>query len=216
MAVKINLENLIGVKYNNLTIIEEVDAIFTKGGNKKRMISCRCNCGVEKTLVMSEVINGYVKSCGCYSRVLAKENTTIRNTKHKMYGTSEYNTWQSMKKRCLNPNHKAYDYYGGRGITVCDSWINSFPNFYNDMGSKPNKDSSLDRIDNEKGYFKENCRWASKKTQTRNQRNNRNLTIDGETKTIGEWSEISGIKWQTIHHRAFISNWKDKEILKPV
>lgn len=216
MAVKINLENLIGSKYNNLTIIKEVDAIFTKGGNKKRMISCLCNCGVEKILVMSEVINGYVKSCGCYSRELAKENTTIRNTKHKMYGTSEYNTWQSMKKRCLNPNHKAYDYYGGRGITICDSWINSFSNFYNDMGSKPNKDSSLDRINNDKGYFKENCRWASKKTQTRNQRNNRYLTIDGVTKTIGEWAEISGIKWQTIHHRAFISNWEDKEILKPV
>ena len=84
--------------------------------------------------------------------------------------TSEYSAWTALKQRCLNTKDKAYPAYGGRGITVSEDWVNSFENFYRDMGPKPNASLSLDRIDNDKGYSAENCRWADKATQTKNRR----------------------------------------------
>ena len=89
--------------------------------------------------------------------------------KHNMTGTSEYNTWKSMKRRCYSNSDKSFKNYGGRGITVCDRWKNSFLAFYEDMGKRPNN-MSLDRIDNNKGYSKDNCRWTNNIIQARNQR----------------------------------------------
>jgi hypothetical protein len=96
-----------------------------------------------------------------------------------------------MKSRCLSKTHHAYDSYGGRGITICNEWL-YFTNFYNDMGDKPDG-MSLDRIDNEEGYFKDNCRWATMKEQERNRRNNRYITINGETKCLAYWLEKLGV-----------------------
>lgn len=89
---------------------------------------------------------------------------------HGMYRTTTYKTWRSMKERVLNPLNSNFKNYGGRGITICDEWKNSFLAFYRDMGPRPSKNHSIDRIDNEKGYSKENCRWATKTEQSRNQR----------------------------------------------
>lgn len=87
---------------------------------------------------------------------------------------SEYNAWRGMKSRCLNKNLLHYKDYGGRGITICDEWLNSFPKFYEDMGDKPSPDLSLDRADNDGNYCKDNCRWATAKEQTNNRRTRKN------------------------------------------
>ena len=119
-----------------------------------------------------------------------------------------------MKQRCYNSNARNWEYYGGRDISVCDEWLTSFPTFLMDMGEKPSPEFQLDRIDNNKGYCKENCRWISPKENTRNRRSNVGVTINGETKCIIEWCEEYGIKRTT-----FVSRLKrglqGEELLKP-
>jgi hypothetical protein len=113
----------------------------------------------------ADVNSGRTKSCGCYNVKAAKE----RFTKHGLNKTPEHRAWVEMKRRCYDPNRPGYKDYGDRGITVCERWF-IFANFLEDMGLKPSKDLSLDRIDCDKGYEPSNCRWADRTTQSRNQR----------------------------------------------
>lgn len=113
----------------------------------------------------------------------------------------EYKVWQDMKARCYYKKNNGFERYGGRGITVCDEWINSFATFYRDMGPKPSPIHSLDRIDNNGDYTPENCRWATHKEQSNNRRNNILFTIDGETKTLKQWCEQLNLKYKTVHAR---------------
>lgn len=106
-----------------------------------------------------------------------------------------------MKKRCLNRNDPSYSYYGGRGITICDRWIDSFDNFIFDLGPKPSKDHSIDRINNTLGYYPENCYWATKKEQARNTRNNIFIEYNGKTHQLCEWAEILNIPKATLWAR---------------
>lgn len=108
-------------------------------------------------------------------------------------------SWTKMWYRVNNPNHKYYTSYGGRGITVCERW-NVFENFLSDMGERPTG-KSLDRIDNTKGYSPDNCRWATPKEQCRNRKSTRFITVNGQTKSAAEWSELSGVKYDTILSR---------------
>ena len=112
--------------------------------------------------------------------------------RHGMTKTPEYDAWDGMKQRCFNPNHKRYSDWGGRGITVCDRWKNSFENFLADMGSKPTAKHSIDRIDNDGDYCPGNCRWATKAEQENNKRNNRLITIEDVTLTITQWEKKMG------------------------
>ena len=134
-----------------------------------------------------------------------KEAARIANTKHGMYKTAEYMTWQGIKRRCYTKGFKQYADYGGRGITVCDRWM-KFENFLGDMGKRP-VGMSLDRIDNNKGYSKENCRWATEFEQKRNTRRNRWITFNGETKCLQDWADGIGIKANTLINRLNRSNW---------
>lgn len=104
----------------------------------------------------------------------------------------EYNSYRAMLKRCYNKNHVAFDRYHGRGISVCERWKKSFVNFYKDMGKRPSIDHTLERIDNTKGYYKENCKWATRKEQGNNRRTNIFLTLNGKTMTLTQWSESLG------------------------
>lgn len=113
----------------------------------------------------------------------------------------EYNSWHHMKDRCENPNCKDYKYYGGRGISVCEEWSKSFSAFMNDMGKKPNKGDSIDRIDPDGNYCKENCRWADRKTQNVNKKTTHRVTVYGEVLTLQEISERYGVKYKTVQKR---------------
>lgn len=113
--------------------------------------------------------------------------------------SSTYQIWEGVKKRCKSPTCKAYPNYGGRGITLCDRWLD-FTSFLEDMGEKPDG-MSLERIDNNKGYSLENCKWASRKEQANNKRNNVLITAFGKTKTISQWVDETGLSYCTIYLR---------------
>ena len=121
-----------------------------KNGNKR--YNCICDCG-RKTLTYKSTLKNKNASCGC----VRLENTIDRSTKHGMTKTRTYKSWQSMKRRCYSENHDAYYRYGARGIKVCDRWLESFENFYEDMGDRPDK-CTLDRIDPNGNYEPSNCR----------------------------------------------------------
>ncbi|ABO54166.1 hypothetical protein LA345_25765 [Burkholderia vietnamiensis] len=120
--------------------------------------------------------------------------------KHGMTRSPEYQTWRSMKKRCISPSNARYAQYGGRGITVCERWM-SFENFFEDMGPRPSPKHSLDRMDNNRGYEPGNCRWATLVEQNRNKSTNVILEYRGERRCVSEWSEITGIPHGTILSR---------------
>lgn len=136
--------------------------------------------------------------------------------KHGMYKTSIYKTWSSMKARCNNPNRVGYENWGGRGIKVCKRW-NDFVNFFEDMGERPSSSCSLDRINNNENYSKENCRWATRKEQNRNHRGNRMLKYGGKEMTLTCWAEKIGIKPKTLSYRINGLGWDvEKALTMPI
>ena len=156
-----------GDKFNELTAIK---FSHKKGTNQVWLF--RCDCGKEKIISVDKVKSGHTKSCGCFK------------LKHGMSRTKLHKSWQGMKQRCFNSNRKGYENYGGRGITVCNSWL-KFENFYRDMGKRP-KGLSLDRIDNDKGYCKENCKWSTRKQQNNNTRNIKRISTPKWTRNLRE------------------------------
>jgi len=126
-----------------------------------------CDCGNIKEIRYAFVASGNTQSCGCSHRRTGENNP---NYKHGKKHTSEYKIWKGIRKRCLNSKDAGFPNYGGRGITICDRWRNSAVNFMNDMGARPSPRHSIDRIDNDKGYFPDNCRWATALEQARNTR----------------------------------------------
>lgn len=216
MAKSFNIKELQGKKFNLLTLVNEVLPHKTISGNIRRKANFLCDCGNYKEIQISAVINLSTKSCGCHSKKTASNKMKKLNLVHGFYNTTEYNAWVAMKKRCLNKNNKHFKDYGGRGITVSEKWKNSFQNFINDMGLKKCKNYSLERIDNNKGYCKENCIWTDKKTQQRNKRNNVKITAFGQIKTLSEWAEILKFSWHKLYYRIYLSknNYSLEEMLK--
>ena len=130
--------------------------------------------------------------------------------------TPEYLAWRSMRERCKNPRHKVYEQYGGRGITVCERWDASYLDFLADMGRKPSSSHSLDRIDNNKGYSPDNCRWATKKEQGRNRRDNTVIEFQGKRMCVADWADEFGMSRNALYIR-LKNNWPIAEALtKPV
>lgn len=152
---------------------------------------CRCICGNQREVRGAELRRGNSKSCGCGRR----------RHGHRPQGSPSptYNSWQAMLGRCLNPSNASYDSHGGRGIEVCGRW-KVFENFLQDMGNRPDS-REIDRIDNDGNYGPENCRWATKKEQSRNRRSNTLITFKGITLVLTEWSERTGLKSTTISER---------------
>ncbi len=133
---------------------------------------------------------------------------------HGMSESAEYRIWKLMKSRCLNPNFPKYPTYGGRGVRICDRWLNSFATFYADMGPRPSPYHSIDRFPNNDGnYEPSNCRWATRTEQVRNRGVTRMLTFDGETLPLIEWAERYGIKYITLYMR-LEKGWSIERCLK--
>jgi len=125
----------------------------------------------------------------------------------------EYQCWRDMKRRCYDPQHKNYKGYGGRGITVCDRWLNSFDDFVFDMGLRPSPEYSIDRIDNSKGYYIENCRWATRSEQSRNTKYTKYIEHNGITLCITDWAAKIGISQSALTHRINKYGWGIEEAL---
>lgn len=157
--------------------------------HNKSLWKCKCACGKEITARYSDLKTGHTVSCGCWNKE--------RRVTHGERKTRLYRIWADIKTRCLNISCKEYKDYGERGISLCSEWM-KFEPFRDWAISNGYTDSlTIDRIDNDKGYTPENCRWATMKEQNRNQR--RNLVLNG--KCLSEWADISGINYNTLRYR---------------
>lgn len=155
-------EDLKDKKYSKLTVVEQAPS----GKNGHASWLCKCECGNSTTVLATNLKSGHTTSCGCAN--------TEAITKHGLRKSPEYQSWKAMIQRCTNPNAAGYEHYGGRGISVCPEWLHSFAQFFADMGMRPDINYSLDRKDNDKGYSKDNCRWATSSVQNNNRRRRRN------------------------------------------
>lgn len=184
--------NLLNKKFGKLTVISQAES--KKG---RVMWLCQCECGNKTIVRSSHLTGGLIVSCGCYRSEIGKNNKT-----HGMSKTRLYNIWTCMIARCFNNKNNKYYRYGGRGITVCDEWKNDFQAFYDwAMSNGYANDLTIDRINNDGNYEPSNCRWATAKEQANNTSKNHNVEINGETHTVAEWEDISGISQKTLLSR---------------
>lgn len=183
--------------------IRELDKRIRNG--RVGLYKCgRCDREFEMLMYRFNSKDNPVKSCGCYKKFILQTNSIT----HGMTKTKEYQAWCDLRKRC----QKDVD-YAGRGIKVCDRWLESFENFYKDMGNAPEGRYSIHRINNDGNYELENCKWATDKEQARVRRNNKLITYKGYAKTIAEWSDITGLTQNRIFQRIFVEKWSIEDAL---
>lgn len=199
--------DLTGQRFGRLTVVKRVEN--NKHGHAKWL--CQCECGKHIIVCGYSLKNNNTKSCGCFKKIsLYKKNYKHGHSCRKKTSKT-YQVWEHMIRRCKNPNVKNYKNYGGRGIKVCEAWL-KFENFLQDMGERP-EGLSIDRIDNDGNYYKENCKWSTRKEQNRNKRNNILITINGVTKCLVEWCEIFNLKYNMVKSRIY-RGWTIDEALE--
>lgn len=186
-------KDLTGQRFGRLLVIKRAESMSTG----IVFWECLCDCGHTSIVRSQMLLRGSTVSCGCFRRERAGANPKITHGKTK---TKEYTVWANMKGRCYNEKDAAYYNYGGRGITICERWLNSFENFLKDMGECPDG-MSIDRINNDGNYEPSNCKWVTIFEQNANRRGNIQITIEGETKTLMQWSRKRGLKYGTVHDR---------------
>jgi hypothetical protein len=197
-----------GDKYNRLTVIKELDEVITKHGNN-RVFLFQCECGNTHKADIKCVKSGNTKSCGC---LITDGSKRMRGYKYNH--PAEYRAYFAAKSRCTNKTRKDFKHYGGRGI---EFRFKSIEEFFNEVGKKPTPKHTLDRINTDGHYEVGNVRWATQDIQVLNQRRNRLLTFNGQTLTLKEWSDKTGIKRQAIHARIDRRGWSvEKALTTPV
>lgn len=198
-----------GQKYGLITILEIYPYRKGDGGTRRGLVVCDCSPNKPYEMNIYNLGTGHTKSCGC----LQETNAGRYQKTHGKTGTRIYNIYLGMVSRCTKEYNPTYKYYGARGVKVCDRWLESFENFYKDMGDPPTETHSLDRIDVYGNYEPSNCRWATPLVQGNNKRNHRKMTLNGETKNLSEWGRELGIEPSVILGR-LKRGWTEEEALK--
>lgn len=191
--------DLTGHEYGMLTVV-------SFEGN--RMWRCKCECGTTTTVDARNLRQGRQVSCGC----AASDLVSASNETHGKTESSLYARWRAIKSRCKNPNARAYENYGGRGIRICKEWDESFEAFAEYVGDPPGPKHTIGRIDNDGHYEPGNVQWETYSQQNRNKRSTRFLTHKGKTKSVSDWAEITGISYDVIWGRIGLG-WNDDRIL---
>ena len=187
------MKDLTGQRFGRLVV-------ESRSGSNKRGLAiwqCRCDCGNTVHIVGAN-LRGTVhhkgtKSCGCLMAELSKERLTTHGMTH---SSLSYKTWIVMRRRCNDPKHSKYKYYGGKGITVCERW-SDFGNFHADMGERP-RGMTIGRVDNSKGYSPDNCKWVTWTEQQNNRSSNHTITYGGVTLSVADWSRKVGLSQSTL------------------
>jgi len=186
-----------GDRFNNWEIVKEVEYQL-----KRRFLCKHIEYGAEKEINLCHLVSG--KSSGAI-----RDGVNSKSYCHGMGGKNrhpEYEAWQGMKRRCYNKNDPGYKNYGGRGVVVCNEWIKNYMQFYTDIGKRPSNKYSIERIDNNKSYSKDNCIWALRKTQNRNKRNSKREIYKGKLTHIADIAEDLGIRHEALYNRLYVYN----------
>lgn len=206
---KYNFKDLTGMQFGRLTVIERAEN--DRFGNAHWV--CQCNCNGPNSLIIVDghsLRSGRTQSCGC----LHKEKVTTHNGS----GTPLYGVWYDMRHRCNYDNDENYENYGGRGITVCDDWNNDFA-LFRDWALENGYEQGLtiDRIDNNLGYYPDNCQWTTMKVQCNNRRSNIIYSMNGEAHTLSEWCDIVNLPYKTVLARINDHGWTfEQAITTPI
>lgn len=181
-----------------IKIVKDVESIRFACGSVKKRVLVRCDCGTEYIIHKSDVVKR--DCCSSCSRKIVAEKITRHGQSRRGQRTKLHSTWKDIRKRCENPGSTSWDWYGGKGIRVCEPW-QTFETFAKDMGEPPTKQHTIDRIDVNGDYCPENCRWATRKEQSRNQSSNRIVQFRGQSKTLAEWCEILSLPYHRTNSR---------------
>ena len=195
-------QDLAGQRFGKLTVIKRIP----NDHDTRTLWECLCDCGKTAIVAGGHLKDGHTTSCGCVrADNLGKNNT---NYKHGMSHTRIHGIWATMKQRCTNPQNPKYKNYGGRGIKICDEWLNDSSNFIAwAMANGYSDDLSIDRIDVNGDYCPKNCRWATNTEQAFNRTDNRLITYMGETKPLGKWVKQLGLNYKKVESRINSYNW---------
>lgn len=199
----------VGMRFNRWVVLEDLG---TAKPHYARLWRCRCDCGTVGQIRHGLLVRGGSQSCGCFGA----EQRNKANTTHGKSRSIEHRTWQRIIQRCHNPKERSYYRYGGRGITVCDRWRESFDAFLADMGERPKDKQTVERKDNSKGYSPDNCCWATYAEQNRNRRGNHWITVNGETLVLQDWADRLGTKPQTIIGRLDSGMSEQEAVTRPI
>lgn len=186
-----------GERFGNLIVVDVKEA-SVKGSRTKFI--CECDCGMSLEAIPRLVVSGRVVSCGC-SKISKAQALGKKNRTHGMTRTSEYGSWVAMKARCYDETRECYKNYGGRGIRVCDRWLNSFELFFKDIGPKPGPEYTVDRMDNDGDYEPDNCRWATRQEQSNNRRNSKLIQYRGSLRSLSEIARLHNLSPKTLARR---------------
>lgn len=181
------LIEMVGKKFNKLLVLRDSGL---RGARNRIKYVCLCDCGNESIVFGDPLRRGHTKSCGC--------DKSIIMTKHGKHGSGAYKTWDKMIQRCTNPKNHAYKHYGEKGVFVCKEWM-EFKSFYADMGDRPNG-MTIDRLNHEDGYYKENCVWTTQESQTQNTSRNIVVSINSKLVTVRELSSITNRTYNNVNN----------------